>query len=97
VGFVTVTINSPAELNASAGRDTINCVAENNGRYVTPLMCTTEFTWKPLPLMVNTKPEFTSGSLDGVMLVIIGTLFLSVNVSFPDAPPPGLGELTETA
>jgi hypothetical protein len=96
-GFVTVTLNVPADAIAGAVIVAVNCVALTNVVVAAvPLKFTTEEETKPVPFTVSVKAALPSKAVVGEMVVIAGVGFVMVKVAEADVPPPGAGLVTVT-
>ena len=99
-GFTTVTVAVPAVARSAAGMLALTCVALRTlvVRAV-PFHCTAAPLTKFVPPTVSVNAGPPAAALLGVKLVSVGTGFgaaVIVNVSGPDAPPPGAGFTTVT-
>ena len=61
-----------------------------------PLKFTTEEELKNVPFTVSVKAAPPAVALVGDSVVIVGTGLFTVNVKFPEVPPPGDGLVTDT-
>lgn len=96
-GLLTVTLNAPDAAMSAAEMAAVTCVALTKVVVLaTPLKFTTVDVLKfvPFTVSVNPAPPFTS--LDGEIVVSVGTGLFMVNAEFPDVPPPGAGLVTVT-
>ncbi len=96
-GLVTVTLNVPVAAMSAAAIDAVTCVALTNVVvFAAPLKFTTAPETKFVPFTVNVKPAPPTIALEGESVVIVGAGLFTVNVAFPDVPPPGAGFVTVT-
>jgi hypothetical protein len=96
-GFVTVTLNVPAEAISAAVMAAVICVAFTNVVVAAvPLKFTTDVELRFVPLTVSINPAPPANALDGERDVIVGTGLFTVKAEFPDVPPPGAGLVTVT-
>ena len=96
-GFVTVTLNVPAAAMSAAVIDAVSCVALTN---VVVLAVPLNFTIAPLinpePLTVSVNAAPPAVALVGKSVAIVGTGLFTLNIEFPEVPPPGAGLVTVT-
>jgi hypothetical protein len=93
VGLKTVIVRVPVDATSLAGIVADSCVELMNVVVRSePFTRTTEFATKFVPFTVSAKPPLPTKTVDGAMLVVVGTgLALTVKVCELDVPPPGAG------
>ncbi len=96
-GLVTVTLNVPAAAMSGAVIAAVNWVALTKVVVrAAPLKFTTEVETKLVPFTVSVNAAPPLAALVGERVVMVGTGLFTVNVEFPDVPPPGVGLVTVT-
>lgn len=96
-GFVTDTLKVPAVAISVVVTAAVTCVALTNVVVLAfPLKLTTAPETKFVPLTVRENATPPTVALLGERDVMAGTGLFTLNGEFPDAPPPGVGFVTDT-